>query len=719
MGRRDQAGSRIPRRFGFAMLACMLCTLTSATPQQQAGLPATLQQPAPTFRVESGLVVVDVTARDKEDHPVDDLKKEDFVVYEDNIPQEIVTFSLESIPKGVNEPPAGEKPEAVPVTAPQVVNLGAAPKAEWNPEDLRNKRLIILFFDLSSLDTEDLMRSVEAARDFVARESTRNDLMAVVTYSSTLRLVQELTNDRDVLLKTMSQLEPTEAGDAPEEDLGDADTSGDTYVPDDVQFNIFNTDRRLSALENLARAYREFPERKSLIYFSSGVTTTGAENESQIRSTVDTANQSNMSIYTVDSRGLVALPPGGDASKGSPGGSALFSGAAMNRQLDNLGSSQETLTTLAHDTGGIAFQDTNDLAPVFARIQSDTRTYYVLGYYPSNARQDGKFRKIRVEVKRRGLTLQSRPGYFAAKQFIKLTQAERDRQLEEAFNVDRPFSDLPLILEADYFKGEGHNSVVPVSIQIAGDGVHFEAKKDHQEAQFEFLAQITDPKGRVAGVARDTVKVRLPQETAEKIRAGQILYTTGFELRPGDYSLKFLVRDNWTGRFGTFEQPLSVPALDGKSLETSSIVLGSRLVDGGGNSAGVERHGFGDRFSMLAVKTDPLMIGDRRIVPSIGNVFLRNQTLYVYFEVYGASEDPQTRKPSLETYLLFLRNNEKVRETESYRVAEWSRDTKGAAVVAMAIPLRGLRRDAYTLQIHLQDTVSEADLFRRVPIVIK
>jgi VWFA-related protein len=609
----------------------MLWTVTLAAPQKQQGdQAASFQQPTPTFRVESNLVVVDVTVRDKRGVLVNDLKKKDFVVNEDSVPQDIVTFSLESIPEALPEIPAEEHAGTLRAPKPAIVNLSATPKTEWRPEDLENKRLIVLFFDLSSLTTEDLTRSIAAARDFVTGKSTPHDLVAIASYSSTLRLVQNLTNDRDTLLRTLGQLEPTEAGDAPEEDLGDADTSGDTYVPDDVQFNVFNTDRRLSALETLARAYREFPERKSLIYFSSGMSTTGVENESQVRSTVDTANRSNMSIYTVDSRGLMALPPGGDASKGSPGGQALFSGNAMTRQLDNQSASQETLTTLAHDTGGVAFQDTNDLTPVFTKVQNETRSYYVLGYYPSNAKQDGKFRRIRVEVNRPELKVQSRPGYFAAKQFIKLTQAERDRQLEEAFTVDRPFSDLPLILEADAFKGDGLTIVLPVSIQIAGDAVHFESKRDQQEAQFEFLAQITDPKGRVAGVARDTVQVRLPVETAEKIRTGQIMYTTGFELRPGDYALKFLVRDNWTGKFGTFEQPLSIPALDGKSLQTSSIVLGSRLVDANADSKAVERRGFGDRFPMLAVRTDPLKIGDRRIVPSIGNVFLRSQSILRY-----------------------------------------------------------------------------------------
>jgi hypothetical protein len=256
-------------------------------------------------------------------------------------------------------------------------------------------------------------------------------------------------------------------------------------------------------------------------------------------------------------------------------------------------------------------------------------------------------------------------------------------------------------------------------MQLAGNAVQFEEKKDHREALFEFLAQVTDAKGRVAGIARDTVQVRLPAQTVERIRAGQIMYTTGFELRPGDYKLKFLVRDNRTGRLGSFEQPLSVPLLDGKTLQTSSIVVGSRLVEAAENSQGIQHRDFGPRFRFQDAKADPMTIGGKRIVPSIGNVFLSRQTLYVYFQVYGAAGDPQTRKPMVETSVLFLRGNTKVRESDPLLVSEWSPEGRGTVAVALAAPLRGLHRGTYSLQIHVRDAVSDTNLFRRLPLVIE
>ncbi len=318
---------RFPAKLGRLPLLSLGCLLSvvvvlafSQTQQEQAQ-PAKAQRPL--FTVESDLVVVDVTVRDRKGNLVGDLTRNDFKIFEDNLPQDIVTFSAENV--AVGPPPAvvaaPGAPEAVKPTAP-VVNLALTPDQPPKKEDLEGKRLVILFFDLSSLGTEDLIRSVDTAHEFIAKQSGPQDLVAIATYSSTLELVQDFTNDRDVLLKTLEMISSPDSGDAAAEDLSDPDTSDDVFVPDTMQFNIFNTDRRLSALETLAKMYREFPERKSLLYFSSGVTTTGVENNAQIRSTVDNANRSNMSIYTVDSRGLVALPPGGGASREVPADAA-------------------------------------------------------------------------------------------------------------------------------------------------------------------------------------------------------------------------------------------------------------------------------------------------------------------------------------------------------------------------------------------------------------
>ncbi len=753
-------------------LACGIASFALSPAPQQTNEPRAVErQKTPVYAVEAAMVVVDVIVRDRKGKLVDDLKREEFRIFEDNVPQQIVTFSAENVAVGPS-PPETSQPPGPGAAKSAIVNLELRPGSPPRKEDLANKRLIILFFDLSSLGMEGLIRSVDAARDFVSRQTGLQDLIAVATYSSTLSLVQDFTNDRDLLLQTIDRLSSPDSGEAAAEDSGEADTSEETFVPDTVQFNIFNTDRRLSAIETLAKMYRDIPERKSLVYFSSGVTTTGVENNAQIRSTVDSANRSNMSIYTVDSRGLVALPPGGDASRASAGG-AMFSGAAMGRQRANFLSSQETLTTLAYDTGGREFADSNDLSLALKQVQEDTHIYYVLGYFSSNPREDGKYRKIRVEVSRPNVKVEHRPGYFAAKSFERLNQEERDLQLQQAMDVDRPFVDVPLILQADFFRKENNLTIVPVSIEIAGDGLQFIAKGANHEGKFEFVAQVTDAKGKVSSVARDAVQVRLPAEKAEKIRAGGIFYSTNFQLRPGPYKLKFLVRDNNTGKLGSFEQPIEAPAHDLKKLTVSSIVLGTQLA-GAQRSAEsyITRQGSMRKFQQMLPDYDPLVVGNRKIVPSIGNIFAARQTVYVYFQVYGAAEDKETQKPCVEADLTLIRDNTRIFETQPYYVQEWSKvgfgpgsgfgrggaggrtqemgqrggpggigpapgggfggmggppgipgmpeggERKGEVSVAISLPLKDLKKGNYILQVHVRDAVADINQFHRVPLVI-
>jgi VWFA-related protein len=392
--------SFLPLLYCFVCLVCSLASSVYTTAQQdQRPQQTNVQQRMPVFSVEAAMVVVDATVRDGKGKLISDLKREDFKIYEDNVLQDIVTFAAENVAIGLS--PTAAVPTVSPAETasskpPAVVNLGLNANAPVKKEDIAGKRLIILFFDLSSLGTENLVYSVDAAYDFIAKQTGPQDLLAVATYSSTLSLVQDFTNDRELLLKTLSAISSSESGESEAESAstsdtsssGDSSTSEEIFVPDSVQFNIFNTDRRLSALETLAKMYREFPERKSLIYFSSGVTTTGVENNAQIRSTVDSANRSNMSIYAVDSQGLVALPPGGDASRGSAGG-GMFGGSGMMQQRNNFSSSQETLVTLSHDTGGRFFSDSNDLSLAMKQVQADTNVYYVLGYFSSNRKEDG------------------------------------------------------------------------------------------------------------------------------------------------------------------------------------------------------------------------------------------------------------------------------------------------------------------------------------------
>ncbi len=167
-------------------------------------------------------------------------------------------------------------------------------------------------------------------------------------------------------------------------DDSEADT-GAAYTQDDSEFNIFNTDRKLAALESAVKMLGSLPEKKALVYFASGMTRTGIDNQAQLRATVNAAIRSNVAFYPVDARGLVATAPLGDATQGSPGGQGMYSGSSQRTAQANFQAQQESLHTLAADTGGKALLDNNDLSLGIVQAQKDTSSYYILGYYSSNA----------------------------------------------------------------------------------------------------------------------------------------------------------------------------------------------------------------------------------------------------------------------------------------------------------------------------------------------
>src|SRR5262249_55951924 len=255
--------------------------------------------------------------------------------------------------------------------------------------ELKDRRLIVLLFDLSSMQPEEIERAAKSSLEYADKQMAPADLVSVVTLSNTLKVDLDFTSDKEALKTVMSSFNTGTnegIGDGappdPNADATDTSDASNAFTPDETEYNIFNTDRRLQALVSLADDLRAVPQKKSVIYFSGGVQRTGTENESQLRAAINAASKANMSFYTVDIRGLQAIVPGGAAagsggSRGGAGGrggssSSVYSGRGVLSQYDSSFASQETLMTLANDTGGRAFLDTNDFAPAFTRVQEDT-----------------------------------------------------------------------------------------------------------------------------------------------------------------------------------------------------------------------------------------------------------------------------------------------------------------------------------------------------------
>jgi hypothetical protein len=441
---------------------------------------------------------------------------------------------------------------------------------------------------------------------------------------------------------------------------GEYDVSEDTgaaYTPDDTEFNIFNTDRKLSAMQGLANLLKHIPGKKIVMQFTGGITQTGEENRTELEAATDAANRANVSFYTVDARGLMAETPGGDATQGASSGQSMFSGASVFKQSESRQDSRDTLSTLADDTGGRSFFDIGDLSKAFRQVQQDTSGHYLIGYSTSNTKPDGSWRRVTLKLKVAGARLRYRTGYFAPRDFKHMSTDDRDQQLEEALRSDSPRVELPIALEVSQFRLSSGEVYIPIAAKLPSGALQWAAKRGSQEDEFDFAAQVEDAgTKRVVAQLRDTISVHLGAEHFEQVHRNALLYQGGMILAPGSYRLKFVARENETGRIGTFEQALDVTAPDPKRLALSSVLLSSQLAPIA-KSSEVQIKTVGLAASL---KNSPLEFSGERLIPSVTNVFQSQQTIYVFFQAYLPKN---VDSASLRGGLVFFRGGEEVSRT--------------------------------------------------------
>jgi VWFA-related protein len=692
------------------------------------------------FEATTQLVVVNISAKDKDGNPIKGLKSTDFTVTEDGKPQTVKVFEYQELEEAAAPSPApapapklepkkeAPKPDAAPAPAPTapaksleanvvkpVVGTQIAP-ARPGEIKYRDRRLLVMFFDLTGMPIQDQMRSQGAALKFMQSQMTPSDLMAIMTFSTDLKVIEDFTDDRDLLdkdIKNLSIGEGTDIAGAVADDS--SEDTGAAYTADDTEFNIFNTDRQLAALETAVRMLGSLSEKKALVYFASGMAKTGLDNEAQLRATINAAIRSNVAFYPIDARGLVAQAPLGDATKGSPGGQGMYSGSSSRTAQSNFQGQQETLYTLAADTGGKALLDNNDLGLGIVQAQRDISSYYILGYYSTNEALDGHFRRIKIQLNpamaaKLGKPLDYRTGYFASKEFKQFNSSDRERQLAEALLLGDPITDLSIAMEVDYFRLARTSYFVPVSVKIPGSDIELARHGTSETTRLDFIGQVKDAKGAVAGNVRDYIEVKLKDEAASQLSKRTLQYDTGFTLAPGAYTLKFLARDNETGKMGTFETKFTIPDLttEPRSLPISSVVLSNQREKLDSAIATAER----DRRLLTS---DPLVQDGVKLVPSVTRVFKRDQDMYIYLEAYEPTAE--TTQPLVAT-VSFYRGKTKAFETAPLQVTEGLNAKSKALPVRFSVPMAKLQPGRYTCQVSVLDPTAQKFAFWRAPMVL-
>ena len=506
------------------------------------------------------------------------------------------------------------------------------------------------------------------------------------------------------------------------DNLGSGDTSDDnTFSADQSEFDIFNVDKKLTTIETAAKMLAGFPEKKALMYFSSGITQSGMDNQAELMKLINSAKKANVAIYPVDARGMTASAPGGDASTASGKGASLFTSGAQSGMGGGRGgaandTAQETLATMAADTGGKLFAEDNDLTVGMEQARDDIGSYYILGYYSTNTKSDGKYRTVNVKLTRADVAnakLDYRHGYFADKEFGKFTQADKDDQLQQALILGDPITDLTLAAEVDYFRLARDRYFVPLSVKIPGSEIALAKSKGNAKTNLDFIGQLRDNKDQIKGQVADGITIQLSQQTLTELNNRTIAYDTGFTVPPGSYKLKFITRENETGKMGTYETNVVIPDLAADQptkIKTSSIVLSSQ------RQALKEAVGKADPNARLS-EASPLVDEGQQLVPSITRVFRKDQNLYVYMEVYDPSLGAD-QKPSVAATLSFYRGKNKMFESEPVHLDSFIPQRGQTLPVKFQVPLAKLPTGVYTCQINLIDENGHKFGFQRAEIKV-
>lgn len=533
------------------------------------------QQPPITFRVEVNYVEIDASVTDARGNFVRDLTRADFQIFEDGKAQSVSVFSLVDIPVERPDPPLF-------ATAP------IEPDIRTNHRAFDGRVFVIVLDDLhTSFARSPRVRL--AARQFIERYLGANDVAAIVQTGGSGRSAQEFTSSRARLLKAVegfagqaARSATLEALDERVRNAGLDQQPGSTLTGSEAE-RAFKARNALGTLKNVAEYMAGVRgRRKSVVLFSEGIeydisnpiaNRYASDIQAEIREAIAAATRANVSFYAIDPRGLGGLEDAIEMQSLPEDNSitmaSLWSGVRI---------AQDSLRMLADETGGFAAVNRNDFRESFARVIQDNSSYYVLGYYPSDARRDGRFRRVEVRVARPGLQVRARKGYVAPtgrRAADKPVNPSTSPELREALDSPIPVSGLGVSVFAAALKGSAPNASVALTLEVEGSRLRFENQNGTFATDLEVAVLAVDDRGKIRDGGRDIAELRLRPQNHEVVARQGVRITRRLELPPGRYHLRVGVRDAGSGAVGSVLHDIDVPDFSRSRLEMSGLLLTS------------------------------------------------------------------------------------------------------------------------------------------------
>lgn len=613
-----------------------------------AGLPLLLLRTAqpqtppaqPSFPAEAEIVTVDVVVADREGRPVTDLAPSEFTVKEDGAVQTVTAFERVHRPAPTAESPPTERGPASPRPHVSSNRTGEA----------RAARAFMIVYDDLHLDTSQAQRAREAARDFLGSGAPDGDMVGIVATGTDASWVGRMPEARAGLLQVLERLPGRRRIDSVRDYMSDYEAmriwqDDDPVVTERVARRFLQTQAIVpenagsvdvreqrgdpsswaayvraragevysratqnneAALAVMTRAVESLAGvrgRKTLVLLSGGFV--HDPRLPGFRNVVTAARRANVAVYFIDARGLDAGGTALGAEMGVP-----IAAEVMGSQLAEAAEAREGSESIADDTGGFTVKNANDLAGGLRRIARESRSYYLLGYTPARPGRDGRFRRIEVRVARPGVTVRARRGYYAPAAGERPAPA-KDAAIQRALDSPLELPDVPLSAAAHVF-GETSLGKAQVLVTVEPDlrGFAFREEGGLALDTLDFLLVVAHRATAEHFRFDHQFEMKLSPESRGRLEREGFPITRSFDLDPGPWQARVVVRDRNSGRLGSLTHEFEVPPLEG--LRLSTPVLSDRL--GEGRESGVAQ-----------------VVAHRRFAPA--------STLHCRFEVYGATPD--------------------------------------------------------------------------------
>ena len=587
---------------GISALALLIALTPSARAIQQSSSPPksdqseiTTHETEPTFTLKSerNLVLVRVVVRDAKGKPQGNLKKEDFRLLDNGKPQTISHFTLET-PRFAGPQAGGASP------APSAgTSTGGAENTAITPH-----RFLAMFFDDVHLGIGDLMRVKLAATQYVTHALMPGDRIGIFTSSGQNQ--EEFTDDLGKVRQSISQIMPRPVtagreGGCPEvfdyqaymiveqrdpyamqiaqeeyyhcnceqlegnQQLAAQCASHAPAAAEQAAMEVFstyeaNTQASLRSLEQITRHLAIFPGQRIMVLVSPGFLSRTFE--SQVDQIVDRALRANITINTLDSKGLYAPLPGGDDISVNP----IFTprrpdlvGHKEQYRLDRIVVADEPLVALAVDTGGTFFHNSNDLDEGFSRTGALPEVYYTLGFSPSNLKDDGQFHSLKVSLARpEALNIQSRRGYFAPARSTD-PAAKAKNEIEDAVFSPDDLNELPIEVHTHFFRVDDSSTRLSVLTHVDLRMVHFRKHEGRNLDNLTLVTVLFDRNGKFVKGMEKTLEMRLKDSSLQELARLGITMKTSFDVKPGAYVIRQVVRDAEGEQLSGLSRPVEIP----------------------------------------------------------------------------------------------------------------------------------------------------------------